>query len=652
MPSGRSSAPQVKRSVSSPQTPSPHNEHIPTSPNLLAQPHKSAAAHKAHRPHVVGAQRAHGRNMSQMNLNKLQRLAVAHNVTGDLHGGQEAPATGRRQHMRKKSAPSSPATSPKTGHHVRWNGSAVALGGVSSNPSMRKNLSTPVLKREGSAGNIVKKGHLLGELTKIEKPEEKKTVGFELAGSDEEEDDEWEDHSSPSTASTRRNSLVSGGKVGNGDGAQQSTLTFTKSPLVQQNNAADMKPEPKEETTPSAEARTGPTTSNDAPVQPAEQQNDVTQRLLYRQHSGMVPPAISSISATATQAPPERSSRVSSFANLSSLGGINQPDSRATDREEPQRFSPNTTSSSTEAGVSRFLINHANGSQPGGRSESDFSTPSSFLPHYQPRTPPSPEAAISKALKSPTSRRRPAEPHSRTQQKLWLQRTATLSTSPSESSIGPMAPAIAAPVNDPNTAHPRLVNDPHRAPATSGGFAGGPSTEGESKRTKKVYERFTAEFSVMHRFRTPVVDSLNRIYDMTKPPQGQDGASQPSTSTPGLLNAGENHNESSQTRNGSHTPNNPSKQGKHGSVRFQNQGDMVNIVDAGQQEQQGRQQSNRDDIDSSGYNEDSDDLNDDAPPHESNGNISHAANNGYQLTEEELLVRRMWNSREVAVPGD
>ncbi|KAK2854379.1 hypothetical protein FQN49_005149 [Arthroderma sp. PD_2] len=648
MPSGRSTAPQAKRSVSSPHTPSPHNEHIPTSPNLVAQTHKSAAAHKPHRPHVVGGQRAHGRNMSQMNLNKLQRLAVAHNVTGDIHGGQEAPATGRRHHMRKKSAPSSPATSPKTGHHVRWNGSAVALGGVSSNPSMRKNLSTPVLKREGSSGNIVKKAHLLGELSRIEKPEEKKTVGFELAGSDEEEeDDEWEDHSSPSTASTRRNSLVSGGKVGNGDGNTQSALTFTKSPLVQQNNAADMKPEPKEEMAPPAEAQTSPAASTEEPAQTNEQQqHDVTQRLLYRQHSGMVPPAISSISATATQAPPERSSRVSSFANLSSLGGINQPESRAVDREEPQRVSPNATPSSAEAGVSRFLISHPNGSQPGARSESDFSTPSSFLPHYQPRTPPSPEAAISKALKSPSSRRRPAEPHSRTQQKLWLQRTATLSTSPSESSLGPLAPAVALPTNDPNTVHPRLGHDPHRAPAASSAFAGGSSTEGESKRAKKVYERLTAEFSVMHRFRNPVVDSLNRIYDMAKPPPGQDGVSQPSASNSALSNAGDGRHESPRTRNGSHTSNNPSKQGKQPSVRFQDHDDLVNIVDSGQQEQQ---QSNRDDADSNGYNEDSDDLNDDPPTHESNGHVSRT---GYQLTEEELLVRRMWNSREVAVPGD
>ncbi|KAM5450735.1 hypothetical protein MaudCBS49596_004267 [Microsporum audouinii] len=592
-----------------------------TPPSSHVQPHKPAV-HKPHRPHVVGGQRAHGRNTSQMNLNKLQRLAMAHNITSDLHGGQEAPATGRRQHMRKKSAPSSPATSPKTGHHVRWNGSAVALGGVSSNnPSMKKNHSTPVLKREGSSGNVVKKGHLLGELSRVEKPEEKKSIGFELADSDE--DDEWEDHSSPSTASTRRNSLV-GGKAGNNDGnPQNTTLTFTKSPLVQQNNAADMKPEPREGPA-QAEAQTSSTTSNEDSAQPTEQQqNDVTQRLLCRQHSGMVPPAISSVSATATQAPPERSSRVSSFANLSSLGGINQPDSRHNnEREEPHRFSPNATPSSTEVGVSRFLITHQNGSShPGGRSESDFSTPSSFLPNYQPRTPPSPEAAVSKALKSPNSRRRPPEPHSRTQQKLWLQRTATLSTSPSETSIGPMAPVVAPQINDSNVTHARLVHDPHRTATASGGFAGGPSTEGESKRIKKAYERLASEFSVMHRFRNPVVDSLNRMYDMTKPPAGQDGTSQPNASSnSGPVNANETNHGTSHTRNGSHTSHaNPSKPGKQGSVRFKDHDDPCN--------------------------DDSDDLND----QNNDDRISRA---GYQLTEEELLVRRMWNSLEVAAPGD
>ncbi|EGD95099.1 hypothetical protein TESG_08367 [Trichophyton tonsurans CBS 112818] len=592
-------------------------------PNTHAPPHKPAG-HKPHRPHVVGGQRAHGRNTSQMNLNKLQRLAMAHNAISDLHGGQEMPVTGRRHHARKKSAPSSPATSPKTGHHVRWNGSAVALGGVSSNnPAMRKNLSTPILKREGSSGNIIKKGHLLGELSRIEKPEEKKSVGFELAGSDDDDDDdEWEDHSSPSGASTRRNSLVVG-KASHTDGNPQGTaLTFNKSPLVQQNNAADMKPELSEgaaagEAQPESAKSTGDT------VQQAEQgQNDVPQRLLSRQHSGMVPPAVSSVSATATQAPPERSSRVSSFANLSSLGGINQSDSRHNnEREESQRFSPNATPSSTDVGVSRFLISHPNGgSHPGGRSESDFSTPSSFLPNYQPRTPPSPETAITKALKSP-SRRRPAEPHSRTQQKLWLQRTATLSTSPSETSMGPMTPAVVPQVVDSNAAHTRLALDPHRAATAAGGFAGGPSTEGESKRIKKVYERLASEFSVMHRFRNPVVDSLNRMYDMTKPPAGQDGTSQPSASSnPGHLNTTDiNHDSPLHARNGSHSSNiNTSKPGKQGSVRFKDHEEA--------------------------YNDDSDDLND-----QSNDISSRS---GYHLTEEELLVRRMWNSLEVAAPGD
>lgn len=654
MPSSHTTSPS-KRSVSSPQAlfDQSTNPSQPPSPAIGHPQSNKPAPHKSHRTHVVGMNR--GRNMSQKNLNKVQRLAFAHNLAAETDG-QPVPQH-LRHHQRKKSAPVSPSTSPRTGNQVRWNGSVVALGG----PSIRKNYSTPTLRRDGAG--LVRKGKLLGNNDKNGQPEPEpepiKSVGFELAGSDE--DDEWEDHSSQSPGSTRRNSLASA--KANGD--LNNSLNFTKSPLAQESTVTDMKGQDSR--------KPGLLQAPSMQEQTHVSREDTTPRLLPRPHSSKAPPAISSVSATSTPAPTDRSSRVSSFANIS---GAHQSQTPATSKVDTPKASPHATSSSTEAGISRFLINHPNATHGGTRSESDFSTPSSFLPHYRP-TPPSPESLLAKPAKSPTSsRRRTAEPHSRTQQKLWLQRTATLSTSPSESAIGGLTPVMPPTAADPNlftSTHSRSSSglyghDGYRLAIAPSGLSGGPTTESEAKRVRKIYERFTSEFSVMHRFRNPIADSLNRIHEISKPLPTGEPAIRNSASTSNL-NQRDNISRQSQSRDPSLIRNSEFQDARvlarhakrHSQVRFHDQGDLVNIVHSGQPggrpDADYRHNSRPTSAsailpDSSTLDDNPDGTNGDVSLSEANMQANKAPREAYQPSEEDLLIRRMWNSREVAVVGD
>ncbi|EEP76305.1 predicted protein [Uncinocarpus reesii 1704] len=437
MPSNHSVSP-VKRSVSFPQAPSDHSstsQHSPSTPAAHPQPHKPTA-HKPHRPHVVGTHRVHGRTHSHKNLNKLQRLALAHNLAAD---GVPGPPTAPR-HQRKKSAPASPSTSPRTGqNHVRWNQSIISLPGPPSNGPVRKNLSTPVLKRNGS-GILVKKNLAVNVADKAESSDIKKSVGFELADSGDE--DEWEDHSSISASSTRRNSVVSG-KM-NGQNSLTGSASVTKSPLTQESRTADVndknglhRDEPfQDDHTSGKDPRVASLRSH------ASDQHLVASRILQQPHSSKIPPSISSISATATPVPPNRTPRSSSFANLaSSLSAISHSPAPSAPTSMISS-NPHAASSSAEGGVSRFLINNS-GPRIEPRSESDPATPSSFLPHYHPRTPPSPESTLRRSKSPKPSANGPLEPHSRTQQKLWLQRTATMSNSPPDTSISGLPPTSA-----------------------------------------------------------------------------------------------------------------------------------------------------------------------------------------------------------------
>ncbi|WEW58167.1 hypothetical protein PRK78_003635 [Emydomyces testavorans] len=647
MPSSHSISP-VKRSVSSPQPPSDHFSNPLHSPSTAAAHHlqlQKPAGHKPHRPHLVGAHRVHSRTQSHKNLNKLQRLALAHNLAAD---GGEAPLTTSR-HQRKKSGPILPSTSPRTSpNHVRWNQSTASLSGPSGNTPVRKNLSSPALRRNGS-GILAKKLQTVNKTDKIDNLDLKKSVGFELAGSDDE--DEWEDHSSISASSTRRNSIASG-KM-NGQNNNTNFTVATKSPLIQESHSTDANDETAAQHQTDGRNMIAGTMSE----QPrTSDQHLIASRILQQPHSSKVPPTISSISATGTPTPAERSPHISSFANLtSSLGAVNHSLAPPAPSSMPPSIS-HAVSSSAEGGVSRFLISNA-GPRIEPRSDSDPSTPSSFLPHYHTRTPPSPESSLKRSKSPMPSSHGHTEPHSRTQQKLWLQRTATMSNSPPDTFVPGLPSTLAPSVIDSN-----YMAGTQSRPGTSGyghegrrfmmgAAAGMPIADGEAKRVRKIYDRFTTEYSVVHRFRNPVVDSLKRLRQipgtnaggkLTRANSGRDlanghGSSRPqSRGTISFTAITKEPGVESQFLSKTHSSR-PSQ------LRFQEQDDIIHVAEG--EQSLGRLRTEHRSTDSIHPNGNLTDLDDTGDGHPGDSVPYHP-------TEDELLIRRTWESREVPVEGD
>ncbi|KAK2809475.1 hypothetical protein FQN50_003743 [Emmonsiellopsis sp. PD_5] len=654
MPSNNTASP-TKRAVSDNHSVPPHQPSS-THGGLTHSNKVSTAAHKPHRPHVVVSHRPHmhARNPSLKNINRLQRLAAAHNFPGE---GDTHVAPALRHHQRKKSAPASPSSSPRPGQNVRWNGSTVSLREHATNPGIKKNLSTPALRRNGS-GILVKKNYALN------KPAgQKKTVGFELVDSDE---DEWEDNtSSYSPESTRRNSVVTA-KMSS-DNSPHSTLPATKSPLAQ---ASSSMAGAVSQTL--AAQETSSSLANGQTTEPSQEQrhldqDDIATRILHNPHSSKVPPAISSISATAAPPAADRSPHPPSFPTLASSHIRSELSGPWTAVGTPNN--PHGTSSSIEGGVSRFLMNNANVA--GATSESDVTTPSSFLPHYHPNTPPSPEASS----RRPASRRGQQEPPSRTQQKLWLQRTAVLTTSPPDPSMAGPSPAVptsalegtfmAATQSRPgSSAHMR---DGRRAVIGPSGPSG-TNTDSEIKRARKIYDKYATEFSVVRRFHGPIAESFQRLQSLTLPDAKANNTPQQHPSNGTTLANGNVHKTpkraTSSTADPDPTPNGQflTKLPKSSSqVRFRTADDAAHVADSEEPaerldvEHQHKQQRPNSvavvSADGNVYDEQIEEEGDDNG-HAGGVGGAHAGYRSYQPDEAELLLRRMWDSREVAVVGD
>ncbi|OJD23876.1 hypothetical protein ACJ73_04768 [Blastomyces percursus] len=649
MPLHSTTSPNTNRSASS-QRAASDSSLPPQSPPTEAGPtlsHNKTSAHKPHRSHVVASHRQHVRNPSLKNINRLQRLAALHNLTGE---GDTHAAPTLRHHQRKKSAPVSPATSPCVGHHpVRWNDSTVSLTGQAGNPAIRKNLSTPVLRN--TSGILAKKPSAMNKTAAVAKAGQKKTVGFELVASD---DDEWEDNnSSYSPESTRRNSVVTA-KM-SADNSSHPTLPATKSPLAQA--SSDIEGEAKQQATELANG-SGTEVSQGQQHTRALEQDDIASRLLHQPHASKAPPAISSVSVTATPAAVERSPRPPSFPTL--------PSGHARDPDQAGQWStvgsssisnPHGTSSSIERGVSRFLINNP-GSQSGAFTDSE--PPSSFLPHYNPNTPPSPEAY---SAKRPTSRGRQQEPPSRTQQKLWLQRTAALTTSPPDPSMSGQSPTIPSSSMEPafmagaqsRPGSRDRARDGRRTLLGIGGTAG-VNPESEAKRARKIYDKFTIEYSVVRRFRLPIAESLLRLDKIAGPedksynaPQSQAGGQNPIIANGAISRPPSSRNlDSDPAVNHQFLTKLPKSSSQ---VRFRTSEDIVHVnysdepaerLDVEHQQQQQRPNSVAVVYaDGNVYDEQIDDS--------GGGGGAHIP---YQPNEAELMIRRMWDSREVAVAGD
>ena len=516
------------------------------------KPHHVSRHHHHPRPHLVGHRHHHVRNPSLgKNANKLQRLASG------------MPETGKNHH-RKKSAPTTPAASPPRGagggggHHVHW-------GGETEEPeahlkeSVKKNNSSPALRRTHFTSGGSKK--TLASERPLSSSGKKKTVGFEL-GDSENDDGEWED-TTQSPESTRRSSVVQSRDSADNAAALVDPLIFVKRPVPHVPRASSL-PEPrsskkfaqeghlKDEDTDEEEGtkqETQQTQEKDQeqPSQPEQQQEQkqeqekeqeekrpreqqeqesesahapessaIASRLLSPSLSAKAPPAMSSISAlaepTATDVhiPPN-----TSLNNLASgQDGSRRTVSSSTQLANTPGNQTQATSSSIEGGVSRFIVdNNRAANQPSYKTDSDPNTPSSFLPHYHPNTPPSPKAAPSsqKPKASPPTRPPGSEPPSRTQQKLWLQRTAALNTSPPDShasgngSPSTMDPAYMA------TARPGSSPYDSRGLANGAVRAGVSGHDSEAKQTRKAYEKTALELDVVRRFQSPTADSFNRL---------------------------------------------------------------------------------------------------------------------------------------------
>lgn len=474
-----------------------------TNSSELSESHNSKAPvhHKAHRTHVVGGGRNHHRNPSfGKNLNKLQRFQLAPEPTG-------------RHHQRKKSAPATPVASPKGTAHVRWDG---ALDDHPKNHSMKRNNSTPVLRRNPSA--IGKKALV------TDRPHsssgKKKTVGFEL-GDVENDDAEWED-TTQSPESTRRNSVAPSNHSVENAAVLVDPLTFVKRPYPQMPRATSLpdsitnnfvRPEPDED-----EDEDEQEDDSDETGEPGQalEQSDIANRLLSPSHSAKAPPAMSSISAMAQHRPPvsDSASRSASYNlsggpdgarrtfSTSNLGLASMPGSQ-----------PQATSSSMEGGVSRFIVSNQSGHDASSRTDSDPNTPSSFLPHYHPQTPPSPGRGAGKSTASP-ARPRGADLPSRTQQKLWLQRTATLNNSPPDThGVSTTASPSAIDPTFMAAGHARSVSGAYDASRGMNGVGrvGGAGHDSEARHIRKAYEKTSLELMVVRRFQSPTGDSFHRL---------------------------------------------------------------------------------------------------------------------------------------------
>ncbi|KAK2761688.1 hypothetical protein FQN54_001516 [Arachnomyces sp. PD_36] len=660
MPSSNGASPVKRpapnqRSVSSYAVPTrqPTTTTTTTATNDLSQSHKGQT-HKF-RPHVVGAQRTHARNPSyNKSLNKLQKLAAAHNPGAD----------GQTSNKR-----STVATSPRGQTHVRWNGSTGSLTGQATTTSMKKNLSTPALRRNAGALALGKKTNIVSRPPPALTGEQRKKVGFELADSDS--DDEWEDNnSSQSPESTRRNSMAA------------IKASLEQIPSLEPRKAGD--PPHSDNQDPS---KTGEHMSPTQLGQTHNLEHDTsTPHFLARPRSSKAPPTMSDVSAVASS--PAINRNIPSLTNISRRTfRANNPPPTAPNSLGAPGANPHGTSSSIEGGVSRFLSGNANDHEAGNdndnaivgsRSGSDPNTPSSFLPHYHLQRSPSNQSSTSKRAKS-----RAGEPHSRTQQKLWLQRTATLATSPPDHSMNGMSSAIPPSAIEPvfrAVAHSRSGSQysTHESGRHRGGNGGpgGSTTNGtDSKHIRKIDEGLVSELFVVRRFRTPVLDSLTRVDEISRAiSSGSDGNRTPEQqrdntlsstgniqSAPTLANGRNNlQTPPKNRRNGAITKGHTSDTGvnqyitkntnhhhHHGSshVHFHDQDDMVNIAEPGAEP----------------FSESpSDRLLSMAGPEGPAGEVIHGAEHdkmkrpgsGIFPSESEMMIRRLWDSREIGLAGD
>ncbi|KAK5205701.1 hypothetical protein LTR41_008769 [Exophiala xenobiotica] len=562
-----------------------------SSTQSLSSSSKQTTTHKVHRPPKITR---HSRNASHgKGLSKLGRVHSTAAIVTDHH------------HQRKRSTGTTPPQSPRI-PPVKRNSSHVTLPKNLSHGNLRKNQSANALARNTSHPALKKIG-----LAPAPKQKNKKDGVFQLGdhSSGEEEEAEWEDSAIQSPEMTRNNSKTSTpARVGTPNGEEAS-----RHPAAAMAGGRPPKtfapPEPALKTN----NRSAPNLRKHSDVSPTQLPPDPA---LLHQHprASRAPPAMSTISAHVGPSQLLRSDSSKSFSQISHGEAASM---RATPTASGSGSGPGPASSSVDGGVSHFLAEEATPSRQQVADESGDDSPSNFMDNYKPQPSESPEKT-----RTLHKMRLPANP-SRTQQKLELQRREIMRAGAATPTTPP-AHSMGLAMGSSTSLHSRASSRNRNR-----SLAGGRSLAGDLKAVKQDYESAVKQLNVVRRFRSPIMESMNRLKQgnilpnevgqpsstssasKNRPPsrRGPSTATVNGTAQAGISRSFEENRPSLASR--------PSSRGRGGRVHFQ-------------------RQSSHDDIE--------------VTPSRGSPDDGHDDEQG--LSPEEALIRRIWDSREVYEPGD
>lgn len=580
------------------------------------------STHRTVRPHVVG-RGSHARQVSHgKNLSKLGRNTSATSLASDAS----------RSHQRQRSGPT-PSSGSLRQSPIKRNASHVGLPrNALSQVNLRKNHSATVLGRNVSHP-VLKKSALVPAL-KAHRPQKskKKISAFELgdkssdeAEPEDEEEAEWED-TSASPELTRNSALtLSQPQPPTSKPAPQPEKP-PDSPSSPQSRAACPSGQPTQTTN-----RSAPNLAHRADIASHLKLSGTAESLASptllqsNPRSSRAPPAMSSILAHSIHHQLPRSNSSKSFTHITHADAAS---SKETSGNPSLQSTTGAHGSSADGGVSHFLPSSTPGDNAADDNDSDYDSPSNFIPNYRPEPSSSPEKhrTSSKLLRSNVP--------SRTQQRLELQRRETMRSSASAQSPPPSS-ETGFRFGSSASLHSRSGSRGQRDRSTG--------TGGDGKAAKRDYEATVKQMGVVRRFRNPVLESLQRLKDLgilppetgVLPPKGT--ASTSSAKRPpsrrGQSNASSSGNlhvagavTNGVSRSLEEKPPSPmaartSSRGRGaGHVRFQRQGSHDDI---------GLSRSR------ASYEEQEVEERDD-PDEEDPG-----------VSPEEALLRRMWESREV-----
>lgn len=405
---------------------------------------------------------------------KLGKVHSTANITTDHH------------HQRKRSGGSTPPHSPRASI-VKRNSSHVTLPRNTSYGNLRKNQSANALARNLSHPALKKIG-LAPAPKRKSKDKDKKDGVFQLgdrSSDEEEEEEEWEDSTTQSPEFTRNNSKTSTPNRASTPNGEQMAPKPTASHIVRPDKTSSP-PAPSLKTN----NRSAPDLRRASGISPSQLPSDPP---LLHQHAraSRAPPAMSTVSAHAAPSRLVRSESSKSFTRIShaDVSPVN-----VTPTSSGPASAPGGTASSVDGGVSRFLPSDTPSTSLRHMADgSDEDSPSNFLSNYKPQPSESPEKTrtIHKAQLPQKA--------SRTQQRLELQRREMLRAGAATPTTPP-ATGMGFPIGSSTSLHgPQASRSRNR------------SLAGELKAVKQDYETAVKHLMVVRRFRSPIVESMNRL---------------------------------------------------------------------------------------------------------------------------------------------